>query len=62
MRQQITGSGISLVDGPLWQAERFDRVQRAADAIGATLNVQGLFGDLDFCERDDCLGLLSGDA
>ncbi|MET9088413.1 neuraminidase-like domain-containing protein [Streptomyces sp. NPDC004237] len=59
MRQQITGSGIQLADGALSQRERLDRVQRAADATGATLDVQGLFGDLDFCECDDCLSVYS---
>ncbi|MFI7596721.1 neuraminidase-like domain-containing protein [Actinoplanes sp. NPDC049681] len=59
MRQQITGSGIGLVDGPLPQEERLNRVQRAADASGATLSIRGLFGDLDFCECDDCLSVYS---
>ncbi|MEY9987986.1 hypothetical protein ABIE67_000018 [Streptomyces sp. V4I8] len=59
MRQQITGSGIQLADGTLSQRERLERVQTAADATGATLDVQGLFGDLDFCECDDCLSVYS---
>lgn len=59
MRQQITGSGIQLADGTLSQPERLDRVQKAADATGATLDIQGLFGDLDFCECDACLSVYS---
>ncbi|MFD7815280.1 neuraminidase-like domain-containing protein [Streptomyces sp. NPDC059785] len=59
MRQQITGSGIQLADGTLSQRERLERVQTAADTTGATLDIQGLFGDLDFCECDDCLSVYS---
>ena len=59
MRQQVTGSGLRLADGLLSGRERLDRVQLAADATGATLDVRGLFGDLDFCECDDCLSVYS---
>ncbi|GGO53676.1 Tc toxin subunit A-related protein [Streptomyces lasiicapitis] len=59
MRQQITGSGMQLADGTLSQRERLERVQTAADTTGATLDVQGLFGDLDFCACDDCLSVYS---
>jgi hypothetical protein len=59
LRQQVTGSGLRLADGPLSRGERVDLVQRAADATGATLDVRGLFGDLDFCECDDCLSVYS---
>jgi Tc toxin complex TcA C-terminal TcB-binding domain/Neuraminidase-like domain/Salmonella virulence plasmid 28.1kDa A protein len=59
IRQQIIGSGMAVVDGSLPRTGRLARVQKAADATGVALDVQGLFGDLDFCECDDCLSVFS---
>lgn len=59
LRQQIVGSGMAIIDGSLSRADRLAMVQQAAKSTGAPLDVEGLFGDLDFCECNDCLSVFS---
>ncbi|EIJ33094.1 Tc toxin subunit A [Thiothrix nivea] len=62
MREAVRGSGLAIVDGVATPEERFARLGSVRSALGEAaerLNLETLFGSLDFCECDECLSVYS---
>ena len=59
MRESVKGTGLAIIDGQQPLAARMARMQAIADQQAAPLNLETLFGSIDYCECDDCLSVYS---
>jgi len=59
MRETMRGSGMTILDGGEKLEARMKRLQDATDKAGVPLNLETLFGNIDYCECDDCLSVYS---
>ncbi len=59
MRETVRGTGIAILDGSESLATRMDRLQKDTDKQGVPLNLEELFGDMDFCECEECASVYS---
>ena len=59
MRESVKGTGLAIIDGQQPLAARMARMQAVADQQAVPLNLETLFGSIDYCECDDCLSVYS---
>jgi len=59
MREAVRGSGLAIIDGLQPKEERLARLQAVVKQKAVPLNLETLFGSLDYCECDDCLSVYS---
>lgn len=62
MREAVRGSGLAIIDGPRSKQARLNLLQMTVEQTQASpvpLNLEVLFGSLDYCECDDCLSVYS---
>jgi len=59
MREAWRGTGLSIIDGQQPMEARMSKLQAVADDKAVPLNLETLFGSMDFCECDDCLSVYS---
>ncbi len=59
MREAVRGSGLAIIDGMQSKEERLAQLQAMAKQKSVPLNLETLFGSLDYCECDDCLSVYS---
>lgn len=57
MRESWRGTGIGIIDGQEPKESRMARMQGMAEAV--QLNLETLFGSIDYCECDDCQSVYS---
>lgn len=57
----IHGTGIAIIDDPQPMEVRMARMQAVADQqeVPVPLNLEALFGDMDFCECEECTSVYS---
>ena len=59
MREAWRGTGLAIIDGQQPMEERMAKLQAVADENAVQLNLETLFGSIDYCECDDCLSVYS---
>lgn len=59
MREAWRGTGLAIIDGQQPMEARMAKLQGVVDAKAVPLNLEALFGSIDFCECDDCLSVYS---
>ena len=59
MRDAVRGTGLAIIDGDHSPETRISALQAVADEQSVPLNLSDLFGDIDYCECDDCLSVYS---
>jgi hypothetical protein len=59
MRQTMRGTGLAIIDGKQTQVQRVAALQKVTDDKAVPLNLETLFGGLDYCECDECLSVYS---
>ena len=59
MRESVRGTGLAFIDGQKKLETRLAEAQAVADANAVPLNLETLFGSIDYCECDDCLSVYS---
>ncbi|MDJ0713811.1 MAG: neuraminidase-like domain-containing protein [Prochloraceae cyanobacterium] len=59
MRETVRGTGLAIMDGSESLETRMDRLQKDTDKQGVPLNLEKLFGDMDFCECEECASVYS---
>lgn len=59
MREAMRGTGLAIIDGKQSREERLATLQGVADERAVQLNLETLFGGMDYCECDDCLSVYS---
>jgi len=59
MREAWRGTGLGIIDGQQLMEARMAKLQAVADAQAVPLNLEALFGSIDYCECDDCLSVYS---
>ncbi len=59
MRESVRGSGLAIIDGQQSRQARLADMQTVADQKAVPLNLETLFGSMDYCECDDCLSVYS---
>ncbi|CAG9932011.1 neuraminidase-like domain-containing protein [Candidatus Nitrotoga arctica] len=59
MREAWRGTGLAIIDGQQPMEERMAKLQGVADEKAVPLNLEALFGSIDFCECEDCLSVYS---
>jgi hypothetical protein len=59
MREAWRGTGLAIIDGQQPMKEKMAMLQSVADAQAVPLNLEALFGSIDYCECDDCLSVYS---
>jgi hypothetical protein len=59
MRESLRGTGLAIIDGQQPIEARMANLQAVADAQAVPLNLETLFGSIDYCECDDCLSVYS---
>jgi hypothetical protein len=59
MRESVKGTGLSIIDGPDTMEKRREKLQAVADKHAVPLNLETMFGSMDFCECDDCMSVYS---
>lgn len=59
MREAWRGTGLAIIDGQQPMEARMAKLQGVADEKAVPLNLEALFGSIDFCECDDCLSVYS---
>ncbi len=59
MRESVRGTGLAIIDGPQPREARLAAMQAVADQHAPQLNLETLFGSIDYCECDDCLSVYS---
>ena len=59
MREAWRGTGLAIIDGQQPMEARMAKLQGVADAKAVPLNLEALFGSIDFCECEDCLSVYS---
>ena len=59
MRETVQGTGLAIIDGSEPLALRMSSSQAVADEQAVPLNLEELFGDMDFCECEECSSVYS---
>jgi hypothetical protein len=59
LRETLRGPGLAIMDGHEPMKTRMAKLQVVADKNGVPLNLETLFGNIDYCECDDCLSVYS---
>lgn len=59
MREAVRGTGLAIIDGSQPLEARRDKMQAIADRQGVPLNLESLFGSIDYCECEECLSVYS---
>ena len=59
MREAWRGTGLAIIDGQQPMEARMAKLQGVADAKAVPLNLEALFGSIDYCECEDCLSVYS---
>jgi hypothetical protein len=59
MREAVRGTGLAIIDGSEPLEARRDRMQAIADGQAVPLNLESLFGSIDYCECEECLSVYS---
>jgi Tc toxin complex TcA C-terminal TcB-binding domain/Neuraminidase-like domain/Salmonella virulence plasmid 28.1kDa A protein len=59
MRESVRGTGLAIIDGQQPKEARLAAMQAVADQHAPQLNLETLFGSIDYCECDDCLSVYS---
>jgi hypothetical protein len=59
LRDAVRGAGLAIIDGPQTHAERLANAEALVKEKGVPLNLETLFGSLDYCECDECLSVYS---
>ena len=58
-RDALKGTGLAIIDGAQTKEERLASLQAITNNHAAQLNLETLFGSIDFCECDECLSVYS---
>jgi hypothetical protein len=59
MREAWRGTGLAIIDGQQPMEARMAKLQGVADKQDTQLNLETLFGSIDYCECEDCLSVYS---
>lgn len=59
MRETMRGSGLAIIDGHQPVEARMSMLQAGVDDKSIPLNLEALFGSIDYCECEDCLSVYS---
>jgi len=59
MREAVRGTGLAIIDGPQKMETRIAKMQAVADKQPVRLNLEELFGSIDFCECGECNSVYS---
>ncbi len=61
IRENMRGTGLAIIDAQQTMETRMARMRAMADErqVPIPLNLEQLFGDMDYCECDDCLSVYS---
>ncbi|HKM79460.1 MAG TPA: hypothetical protein VJY15_00660 [Candidatus Acidoferrum sp.] len=59
MRDAVRGTGLAIIDGKESPQERMAKLQDVANAQQVPINLDTLFGDMDYCECEDCTSVYS---
>lgn len=59
MRESWRGTGLAIMDGQKPMEDRMAMMQTVADEKGVPLNLENLFGSIDYCECDECQSVYS---
>ena len=59
MRESVRGTGLAIIDGHEPVDARMAKLQEVAAQHAPQLNLETLFGSIDYCECDDCLSVYS---
>ena len=62
LREAVRGTGLAAIDGMQTWEERFDDFKSYVLTQDAQLNLDSLFGDMDYCECKDCQSVYSASA
>ena len=60
--QTVKGTGLAVIDGPEKRQVRATRLVQATGTILPQVDLEALFGSLDFCACDDCTSVFSPSA
>jgi hypothetical protein len=58
-RDALKGTGLAIIDGQQTKEARLASLQAVTDRHAVQLNLETLFGSIDFCECDECLSVYS---
>jgi len=59
MHETVRGSGMAIIDGQETRATRMRKLQDVTDRLSVPLNLESLFGGVDYCECGECLSVYS---
>ena len=59
MRETVRGPGMAIMGGTEPMEAHLFKLQAVLDKLGAPLNLETLFGNIDYCECEDCLSVYS---
>jgi len=59
MREAMRGTGLAIIDGKQTREERVATLQKLTDDKAIPLNLETLFGSMDYCECDEDLSVYS---
>jgi hypothetical protein len=59
LREVVRGTGLAIIDGAASREERLALGREAAAAMNLPVDLESLFGSIDYCECDDCLSIYS---
>lgn len=59
MRESVRGTGLAIIDGKQPTQTRMAMMQKVADDQEVPLNLEALFGSIDYCECDECQSVYS---
>ncbi|MBP5973609.1 hypothetical protein HW132_12890 [Brasilonema sp. CT11] len=59
MREAVRGTGLAIIDGQQTLEARMAQMQAVANQLPVPLNLEELFGSMDYCECDECLSVYS---
>ncbi|HLO30218.1 MAG TPA: neuraminidase-like domain-containing protein, partial [Anaerolineales bacterium] len=62
MREAVRGTGLAILDGDRSLDTRLKSLQRVTDDQDVPLNLESLFGSMDFCECEECTSVYSAAA
>ncbi len=59
MRETVRGTGLAIIDGSQALETHMASMQAVADEQAVPLNLEALFGGMDFCECEECASVYS---
>lgn len=59
MRESIRGTGLAIMDGSASLEQRMASMQKTTDQKAVPLNLENLFGDMDYCACEECQSVYS---